>query len=193
MFSFDFIEGLESGNFDNRFPNYNDNSAATAILDWRGVDVLGKFKKNSTLFSLDIPSINVHERFKGATRDDSIDMLEDWFKEDGGSVIKDLMKELVEETPNDPVAGNPNSLMAGLVGSNYGSAFSTSMEIESRSEESKSAETEEGEEPKKTSYSNIASIAPRFGSFRQGDLDSRHVTLPISYAIRFNRDPRYQF
>jgi hypothetical protein len=193
---FDFIRGLDTGEIKSLIPTYTDTSSLNAVLDIRGLKATGRFRENSPTLVLDIPSIRIHEVFRGETRDDSVDLFVDWLKKEGGGTLSKLMRGFIAETPNDPIAGNPHSLMANLVSADFDRAFSTSTtgEIET-TETTTTGTSKEGvseETPKEITYSNLMALSPRFGSLRQGDLDNRQITLPLSYTIRFNSDPRYK-
>lgn len=173
----DLIDGFDQDYIKTRIPGYTDTSAASARANFRGVPIDLNFTSQSTELILKIPSIGVNESFKGATRDDSVDLLEEWFKSEGGDALTRLMKELVATTPNDPIAGNPNSLMGHIVQSDFESAFTSNV---SNLKQVAQIKTDSGEN------SNLIGIGARFGSYRQGNMDSQHVSVPISYTVRFD-------
>jgi hypothetical protein len=74
----------------------------------------------------------------------------------------------------EPLAGNPTSLMSQMVAQGFGSAFSTS-----------------------TAASNLTTrnrigVGLNYGHFSQSNLAVDAITLPLSYAIQFEADPRYR-
>ena len=159
-------------------------------MDIRGLDAFGRFARNETTFVFDIPKIGIHEKFTGSTRDESMDEFVDWLKENGKGTLSKLMRGFAEHTPNDPVAGNPHSLMANLVSTDFNRAFSADETSGIPADETTSEKP--SSEKTTTTNSNLIALSPRFGSLRQGNLDSTQITLPIAYTIRFNSDPRYQ-
>ncbi len=111
-------------------------------------------------------------------KDDSLDKLEEWFKKDGKNALTDLMQELAKSTPNDPIAGNPNSLMANLVHVDYDQAFTSNVSNLRPVAVARTDETAQN--------SNLIGLGARFSSFRQGGMDNRQVLLPFSYTVRFD-------
>lgn len=193
----DFIHGLDTDEISGNLSRYNDRSAASASLDIRGLSAFANFNKNSPVLYFDIPSIKIHEVFRGSTRDESADLFQDWLKENGNNTISKLMRGFAAETPNDPIAGNPHSLMGIMVGNDFNRAFSSNtseieLRSEKQSEDKPSEESKTSEAPKEIIYSNLIAIDPRVGSLRQGGVDNRQFTLPLAYTVRFNSDPRYQ-
>lgn len=193
---FDFVRGFDTSELTDLFPNYTDASSVSSILDIRGLQAKARFRANSSILTWDIPSLKIHETFKGKTRDESVDLFVDWLKGEGEGALSKLMRGFAAKTPNDPVAGNPHSLMANLVSTDFDRAFNNSTTGEIETTETTTTEaSREGvseETPKEITYSNLMALSPRFGSLRQGDLDNRQITLPLSYTIRFNSDPRYK-
>ena len=63
--------------------------------------------------------------FDPGTLDEALEQFEDWAKGDFDSataeqgLVTDLLQALVEESPVDPVAGNPNSLQSRMFGSDF--------------------------------------------------------------------------
>lgn len=150
-------------------PHYTDMSAATGDINFRGVPVSLSFMEGSSELMLSIPSIGVEEIFMGHTRDDSVDQLEEWFESEGGSALTRLMQALAANTPNDPIAGNPNSLMANIVETDFDSAFTSN---------ASSLDQAINDD------SNVIGLALRYGMYDHGDTDSTHLSLPLSYTIR---------
>ncbi len=172
----DLINGIDESYIRERITGYTDTSAVSAQLNFRGVPISLTFQTNSTQLTLNIPSIGVQEVFTGATRDDSADQLEDWFKKNGGAALTQLTQELVASTPNDPIAGNPNSLMSYLVHTDYGNGLSPHVST---------PETVMGSSTDVTN-ANLIGIGARFGAYRQGDMDSQHLSIPLSYTFRMD-------
>lgn len=169
----DFVDGINENYIRQRIPNYTDKSYAFGRVNFRGLPLSLSFKEGTTELTLNISSIGVVETFAGTTRDDSVDKLEDWFKSGGGDALTKFMQELAASTPNDPIAGNPNSLMANMVQSDYDSAVTSNV---SNLRQTKT----DG------SNANLVGMVARFGSYRQGDMDSRHLSVPLSYTVRFD-------
>lgn len=156
-------------------PSYNeatDNISST--LDMRGLPVNLDMTGNKVVFS--VPSLGISETFQGTTRDDSIDLLEDWFKVNGAATLERIMKELARVSPIDPIAGNSNSAMARSVESDFTSAF---LNTASNHRTGTSASTKNN---------NLISIEPAFKSIDTGNKTSSGYSLPLSYSFVSNEN-----
>ncbi len=116
-----------------------------------------------------IPALGVAVEFNGVTRDDSEQQLEDYLKNSG--VIGEMMRYQAANSPHSPISG-PGGLIPTAVAADFADAFDT---LPSR------AETQPG---------NLIGVGLNFTSFSVKDLDTRVTTLPLSYTIRNNIDPR---
>jgi len=164
--------------------NYNDTDALNVLFDFRGLPVELFFTSNSTTLKFDIPELDIHKEFTGSDRDDSIDKLQDWFKTDGGETVERIMKKLAEDSPVDPIAGNPHSLMATTVASDFALAF-TDSESKIESVASSISTSASGSKSKNT---NDVMITASYSSTQTDGKTSNSYTLPLSYAINFERD-----
>ena len=163
----DIVTELDHNNISSHI-GYNETNHLLANLDFRGLPIRLNFAENSTTLSLDIDSLDIHKNFTGNTRDDSIDMLEDWFK-NGGVNVEKLMKKLVEVSPVDPIAGNPNSLMALSVESDFKEGF---MNVATRQRNSTTS-----------SKGNRIAIGATYKSLDTDGRKSNSFTLPLSYSF----------
>ncbi len=155
--------------------SYTPTSAATAVLDVRGLPATAQYGANSTTLVFTVPSLAIRVEFTGATRDESDELFKDWLKGNGGDIFTGFLQGLAEQSPIDPVAGNPNSLMAMMAladfdaGSGIGpTGFGTPLE-EKRP--------------------NFASFGIRFGQYTAQDFDTNVYVLPLRYTISLS-DPR---
>lgn len=98
-------------------PIYTPTSPVEIDINLRGVDVFSSFAANSTTLVVVIPQSNVIETFTGSTRDESIALLRQYLR-DGGT-HHHLLRTYARYSPIDPIAGNPNSLMAQMGQSDY--------------------------------------------------------------------------
>lgn len=102
-----------------------DENADTAIanIKFRGVPITITYEAGTKVI-LDIPSlgINGEEFVDDPFGDDALDQLADYLvKVDGDrEILTEINKAAVANTGFDPVAGNPNSLMATMVGTIHG-------------------------------------------------------------------------
>lgn len=108
------FRALESDELQSLVSSYNDASAASATIDFRGLPMTFSFDANQDDLRLQIPELDIDQTFSGTDRDASIDELVDSFK-DGANSFGQIQKKLSAKSAIDPVAGNPQSLMNMLV------------------------------------------------------------------------------
>jgi len=161
---------------------YDGTQMVNVQLDFRGVPIVAQYSTaGSPTLTFSIPSLNVNQTFTGATRDASQELLKDFLQENSSGILNQLGKELARVSPADPLAGNPNSLMSNLVGQDFAAGtggFAMSMREPSVGGADRS---------------NLAGFGLRFGQYSQGGEVNRSLTLPLSYTIRSDADPRRQF
>lgn len=177
----DMIDNIDTDRIKENLSNYTDNSAAFLNLGFRGLPIYLEFVENSTTLKLLIPSIGVERTFTGTDRDDTADLLEDWFKSDGDDAITDLMQALIAKTPVDPVAGNPHSLMDNMVDTMFNSASDPTDNIELNAE--LAGETD--------IRGNLITLAARFEKLTRDGYDSNKYTLPLAYTVRFDKSQNF--
>ncbi|WP_028452972.1 hypothetical protein [Chitinilyticum aquatile] len=91
---------------------YTGSEAVSSTLNVRGLPVNLAFPTTgSSTLVFTIPVLGINESFTGSTRDASVDLWEDYLKHNP-DLLERMMKKMVEVSPVDPVAGNPNSMMS---------------------------------------------------------------------------------
>jgi len=171
----DVIDDLDTAEIEANLSAYTDSSAATGIINFRGVPIYLSIAANSSTLVLDIPAIGVTETFNGTDRDNSVDLIEDWLKENGEEAVTKLMKELIAETPTDPIAGNPSSLESRMVGMDYDYAVNNDEVIEMNAKYEGSSLN-----------ANMISIFARYSNYDLDGVSSSTYSLPLAYTIKFN-------
>ena len=152
-------------------PGYTPTSAASGVVNLRGLaGVSLSYPAASPDLTLSIPSLGINQTFvsRDGTRQDSRDQLKDWFKGAGADQLKRLQTELAAQSPIDPVAGNPNSLMAQMVGADFGAATGALG----------AGKMGFGAEGSK----NLFGVAARFGRYTQNNFDATVLSVPLSYT-----------
>lgn len=158
-------------------PGYTGIEAANVAIDFRGIGMSANYAvTNTKTLVFSIPSIGFTKSFTGATRDQSEQMLEDYLKANKDDILGRLFKQAAKDSPVDPIAGNPNSLMSRLVSQDFLNAS-----------QAFAAKGDEG------AKDNLFRIGASAGSFSQGGIRSTAITVPISYIVRTDLDPRRQF
>lgn len=178
----DLVDSLTGDNLSRVFTSYTDNSAVNVVLNVRNpqtpINITVAAGSNNIVMT--IPALNNYMReFTGATRDIAQGQLEDFLKANTDDILKKLLQKAVEQTPIDPVAGNPNSLLANMgvadftMGTDFGTTGLEDVRVDPSSD-------------------NSFGIGLRFGRYSAGDYDQDVLNLPLSYTYRFESDPRRQ-
>jgi hypothetical protein len=115
-----------SSNLGELFPTYPgdiNNDEIRALLDLRGLTMKLRFAPNETFLQVVIPGV-LNATFEGdGDRESSLEEFEDFLRGTGEQIedaeLKALLRALVDDSPVDPVAGNPNSLQAKMVQSDW--------------------------------------------------------------------------
>lgn len=171
------IEEFDADIIDSKLVGFDkDIDAATAVLNYRGLDMEFFYEENSTTLRLFIDGI-VDEEFTGATRDDSSELLTDFLQSEGGGMLNAINKKLAEVSASDPVAGNPNSLMSTQVAT----VFESTMSDSNTGTTSESFDTD-----------NKFDLGVRFGSYKVDGADVESIHLPLSYTFNFDSAPGHK-
>jgi len=157
---------------------YSETDNITANVDFRGLPMELTYAGGTTDLVLSVPSIGITETFSGATRDDSVDMFEDWLKENGADAVEKIMKKLAEVSPSDPIAGNPNSIMSTSVAKDFDAGFTQVATKQA------SAAVTSGT----SSSANSISITPSYSALDVDGVDSTSYFVPLAYSFNFDRD-----
>ena len=177
--SFSTVEDLFN-EFENDFAatlaSYTDTSAATAAVNFRGVDFSASFPIEEAALTVRVPACGVDETFDGADRDASVDLFEDFLEANSGSLLTCLVQNAVANTGIDPVAGNPNSLMGRMAVADFDLGFDPGSDTIGTG-------GTDGSTP------NLAQLGFQFGSFSTGDYDGQQYSIPLRYT--FNLDGGY--
>lgn len=174
----DALDAFKNENLQSRFSNYTDTAQANLTLGFRGLPMAVSYTANSTTLVFSVPSLGITQSFTGTTRDASQEQFSDFMKKNGGDILNRIMKKLAEVSPDDPVAGNPNSLMGQMVANDFANGFSN-------------VATNIGAAPNEK-VNNLIGIGARFTSLRQNGNNSNNFAIPFSYTVRSDIDPRRQ-
>lgn len=108
---------LKTTSLEALIPIYTPASPVSIDFNFRGILMSSSFAADSTTLVVQIPQAGITESFTGATRDQSLTLFKD-FVRDGGPHHK-LLRAYAKYSPIDPIAGNPNSLMAQMGQADY--------------------------------------------------------------------------
>jgi len=187
-----FFNAMDNDGLKNLVPTYNDTQAATIKLDLRGLVMNASYPNaNQADFVLSIPAIGFNETITNTQASGDRDKASDLMQErlESSDVLSKITKALAASSPVDPVAGNPNSLMSTMVSNDFNLSFGAEISnIAAPSDVAKPASAA-GSENK---ASNFVGVGIEYGQMSQGNIDVKSTTLPLSYTIRNDLDPRRQ-
>lgn len=163
-------------------PAYHGIELVNVAGNYRGIGL--NYNANGTSVFLDIPSLGLVRDFnQPVPREENAQSLYDFLK--SGSFLADLSRELVKSSPTDPIAGNPNSMMSTMVASDYDQSFTSDFSNIASSETATATMVSSD----KLTQVGIGLV---FGQMTQGGTDVSNMTIPLSYSIRNDLDPRRQ-
>ncbi len=165
-------------------PGYTGFQEVTVAGNYRGV-AINYFSPhfNPAEIHLTIPSMGIDTAFTGGTREESAQSLYDYLK--SGTLLSELSQSLAKSSPTDPIAGNPNSMMSTMVASDFDQNFTSDFSNIA------SADTTGATAISNDRLTQIG-IGLEIGRMTQGGTDVSNLTVPLSYSIRNDLDPRRQ-
>jgi hypothetical protein len=113
----DLTRRLKESSLELLIPLYTPTTPVSIGINLRGILAQTSFAANSTTLVVDIPQADYTDSFTGATRDESLKLLREAIR-NGGNKQK-LFKAYRRFSPIDPIAGNPNSLLAEIGQADY--------------------------------------------------------------------------
>lgn len=113
----DLSNDLKTTSLEQLIPIYTPTSAVSIGYNLRELLAQAAFAANSTVLVVTIPNAGITTTFDGGTRDQSLALFKDFIKE--GSSLPKILKGYARYSPIDPIAGNPNSLMAQMGQADY--------------------------------------------------------------------------
>ncbi|AYO53696.1 hypothetical protein [Acinetobacter wuhouensis] len=166
----DVADQYDSYNMKAMFPTYTETSFVNAKVNLRDVPVNLSYAQNSSTLTFKIPSLGIERTYTGATREESKDKFLDALKGEDKELLKKLTAEWVKNSPIDPVAGNPTSLLSMMVGS--------------MTDNLSDMASDQMYGLKENSSSNFG-MMPRFGRYTQQGHDINVYNLPLTYSHWF--------
>lgn len=132
---------------------------------------------------LNIPGLGVSQTFAGANRDASKELLVDYLKK--SDIIGQIMKYQAENSPTSPITGT-DGMLQKVVSSDYNQNFTDTATNIASPASSASAASQNNTTP------NLIGVAISYGSSTSLNNDIKAITIPLSYTIRNDIDPRRQ-
>jgi hypothetical protein len=113
----DLKRGLKTAAIQQLIPIYTPVSPLDMRINLRGLLANASFAAGSNTLVVTIPNAGISQSFTGLTRDDSVTLFKSYLS-DAGTGGK-LLRAYARYSPIDPIAGNPNSLMAQMAEADY--------------------------------------------------------------------------
>ncbi len=159
----DIIDQIDTDQLRSRFAGYDENlSGGEFRLDVRGLPVTLGYGSNSSALLFTVPSLGISETFNGASRDGSKDLFEDYIKQNGDRILRELLRV----SAVDPLAGNPASVQSAMAAADFDAGVDPVYDTL----------------PPGGSFG----LGARFGSYSTGAFTQNVLTLPISYSYTFS-------
>jgi hypothetical protein len=161
-------------------------------LSLRGVAATLVNSDGPCCLSIDIPALGIAgQSLSGQTYQDDMDQLRKLLTQ--GDIARRLSRESARSSPLDPVAGNPASQMARMVAFDFAAAF---FPFSSNIADGGEKLAQAGGLPAgalRGPMRNLPGVGAEIGLFKDGDQSAKVLTLPLSYSLRSDLDPRRQF
>lgn len=177
----DLFDLLKESNLKIIFPSYTNTSQLDANLDVRGLPAMYSLAQDSPDILFEIPSLEVSMVFSGATRDESRDALEEYLKSNQSDLLTRMLQQLAATTATDPVAGNPNSLLATMGAADFAMGVDFASGGGSLQEAANFSNS-----------GNSLGLGLRFGRYSASGNNQDVIHIPLSYTYRFESDPQRQ-
>ncbi len=165
---------FDNASLSDLFPGYTpDVSAVGAKLDIRGLLARVHFEAGSTTLRFRVPAAGIDLSFLGTSRDDVQERFEEWLKGEStaATTVAEFLQALVEFSPVDPVAGNPNSLQSRMFAADFRMGTSGPLIHDAGGEK----------------IPNLFSVGLGAGSYEGGPWDVYTLDLPINYALNWEK------
>lgn len=177
-----FVDSLKATNIHNIINNPSLNTATDNLVtsaNFNGVLTRLTFDQSSTALKFQIDSLGVNETFNGQNRDASVELLKDYLK--NNNVIGKIMNYQAKNSPFSPITGQ-GGLIPNAVTADFDGSFT---DIVTHTSNAKSVEGG-------GSAGNQIQLNATVGSGKIGDVSTKFLTLPLSYTLRNDVDPRRQ-
>ncbi len=163
----------------NSFANYTENSAITTSAKLLGVSAFVSFDQGSKTLMLQVPGIGLDQTFTGATRRDSAILLANFLR-DNPSILGRLQNVQAASSPLSPITGT-----GGVMGQAIFADFSSSFTDSATRIASSQANASQGAQ-------SVIGAGVLISSHKVGNSTVRSASIPLSYTVRNDIDPRRQ-
>lgn len=163
----------------NLFPGYTENSTVSSNSKLLGVTTLLDFPNASKTLILNIPDIGVSQSFTGINRRESAILLRNYLR-DNPQLYGDLQRRQAATSPLSPITGT-----GGVMGQAIMADFSSSF-----TENATRIATSQGNASQ--GAQSVIGAGVVLSSHSVNDATVRSISVPLSYTVRNDIDPRRQ-
>ncbi len=161
------------------FPGYTETSALSSNTRILGVDTSINYAAGSRTLTLQIPDIGLNESFTGNTRRDSAILLRNFLR-DNPNILGNLQRRQAAVSPLSPIAGT-GGVMGQAIFADFSSSFTDSATRIASSQNNASQGAQ-----------SVIGAGVLLSSHKVGNSTVRSATIPLSYTVRNDIDPRRQ-
>ena len=156
---------------------YGDSSAATAFARLNDVNMIFSYDANSNTLNYNFVELNESGSFTGANRDLSEELFEDYIEK--SDILGRLINYQARNSPTSPITGVGGAIPT-IGAADFANSFDTMSNI------GNPGQSEGGN-------NNLIGIGLSYGSYNiTGTDDVKTTSLPLSYTVRNDIDPRRQ-
>ena len=163
----------------NLFPGYTENSAVTSSARLLGVNALLDFANGSKTLTLRIPDIGLNQSFTGVNRRESAILLRNYLK-NNPQLYGDLQRRQIATSPLSPITGT-----GGVLGQAILADFSSSFTDSATRIATSQSNAAQGSQ-------SVIGAGVLISNHSVAGADVRSVSVPLSYTVRNDIDPRRQ-
>lgn len=155
---------------------YTQVSQATAMGRFNDVNVVLRYNASSNTLNYDFVELGMRGSFTGANRDESEELFEDYVKK--GDILGKVLRYQAKNSPTSALTGEGGAIPM-LAMTDFNTSFDNASQI--------------GVPDQNQTANNLIGVGLSYGSYNiDGNEDVKTTSLPLSYTIRNNIDPRRQ-
>jgi len=155
---------------------YTQISQATAFGRFNDVNVVLRYDARSNTLNYDFVELGMRGSFTGANRDQSEELFEEYVKK--GDILGKVLRYQAKNSPTSALTGEGGAIPM-LAMADFNTSFDNASQI--------------GVPDQNQTANNLIGVGLSYGSYNiDGNEDVKTTSLPLSYTIRNNIDPRRQ-
>lgn len=155
---------------------YTQISQATAMGRFNDVNVVLRYDARSNTLNYDFVELGMRGSFTGANRDQSEELFEEYVKK--GDILGKVLRYQAKNSPTSALTGEGGAIPM-LAMADFNTSFDNASQI--------------GVPDQNQTANNLIGVGLSYGSYNiDANEDVKTTSLPLSYTIRNNIDPRRQ-